>query len=154
MEFIISIVSVAIALSSFLISGAVLLVNLRKAKIETINTYLQNERDPCFIEARKTVYNLGKDYDPEEVDCLYGEKISVLISFYCQAAIMVEKGYLPFSFFKQYSGYAVCMLYRILEPHIKWRREKKANRHPDYAKMYEWLYNRICKGRGEGFLDK
>ena len=118
------------------------IISLTNSRIEAVNEYLKNDRDPAFIDVRKIVYSLPDNYDPKKVDEEIGAKIALLIISYQQAAILVKHKQLPFWLFKNnVSGHALTELFDKLKPFIEYRREKN----PCYAKEYEGLCDRIKK---------
>jgi len=116
---------------------------IERSKIEAVNAYYKNDRDPDFIEARRTVYNLPENYIPSDlIQDERGSKIAILILSYEQSGILVKEDQLPFWVFsKNAAGFAVVNFYRILAPYIEYRRGK----HPFFAINFESLRNRIVK---------
>jgi hypothetical protein len=138
MELALSIAGVLIAATSVAIS----LKALSHNKIEAINSFFSNDRDPGFIEARSIVHLLPEKYDPAAVLKEHGSQIAILILSYEQAGILVWKRQLPFYIFsKAGCGVAVVKSYKKLRPYI----EHKRTENPLYAKYFEYLCNRIIK---------
>lgn len=111
-------------------------------KIESLNLYFIQARDPFLIEGKKIIYDLSKEQ-------IIGtnEKVSHVINFYHHWGLMVKRHQLPFWIFFDKklgitsSGIAVIRTYNRLKPTIKMFR----NKNPKYAEYYEWLYNKLIK---------
>jgi hypothetical protein len=113
-------------------------------RIDAVNSYLENERAPYFLEARRVLHNTPEGYDPSELQQQIGNQIAFLVTSYEQAAILVKRKQLPFWIFKsQASGFALTRMYDKLRPYIEMRRLDN----PAYAKQYEDLYHRIKRAQ-------
>ena len=123
---------------------------LNHNKIEAVNAFYSNDRNPAFIEARRIVHTLTEKYEPSDVQKQYGSEIAVLILSYEQAGILVKKRQLPFWIFsKGGCGVAVVNFYKKLTPYITYKRKEN----PLYATNFEFLRNKIIsKGKLQNFI--
>jgi len=117
-------------------------ISYAHSKIETVNAFYLNDRDPNFIEARRIVHTLPEGYDPIKVREEHGKILTILILSYDQAGILVKKRKLPFWIFSEGGcGVAVVNFYEKLTPYIAEKR--KENRL--YATNFEYLKNKISE---------
>ena len=109
-------------------------------RIEAVNAFYSNDRDPNFIEARRIVHTLPDDYDPSDVQKNFGNQIAILILSFDQAGILIKKRQLPFWIFSRGGcGVAAVTFHKKLFPYIKYRR--KSN--PLYAVNFDYLVKKI-----------
>lgn len=117
-------------------------------KIEALNLYFIQAREPLLMDGKKIICDLQKD---EKIDLSCAddilEKVSHVTNFYHHWGLMVKRNQLPFWIFYDKksgitsSGIAVVRTYNRLKPTIQYFRRKNEQ----YAEYYEWLYNQIIK---------
>lgn len=124
------------------------ILSYKHNKIEALNLYFMQAREPFLMEGKKIVYALSKNQVIDtncENDIL--ERISHVINFYHHWGLMIKHNQLPFWIFLDKesgitsSGIAVIRTYNRLKPTIK----RFRNNNPKYAEYYEWLYNKLIK---------
>lgn len=115
-------------------------------KIEALNLYFIQAREPFLMEGKTIIYNLpegGKIDFSNSNDTL--KKVSHVTNFYTHWGLMVKRKQLPFWMFYDKktgitaSGIAVARTFNRLKPTIQYIRLKNKK----YAEYYEWLYNKI-----------
>ena len=119
-------------------------------KIEAVNAFYENERDPYFISARRAVHDMARiGYKPEEVLSLNAEDgkplanyVSYVVLSYNQAGTLVKKRQLPIWLFETASGVAAVQHFEVLKSYIIYRRE---NDTADFGLPYENLVKAIKK---------
>ncbi|MCL1953111.1 MAG: hypothetical protein FWF60_09830 [Oscillospiraceae bacterium] len=119
-------------------------------KIEAVNAFYENERNPHFINARRAVHDMSRaGYKPEEVLFLKAEDgtplanyVSYVVLSYNQAGTLVEKRQLPIWLFETASGVGAVQHFEALKPYIIYRRENDTT---DFGLPYENLVKAIKK---------
>ena len=111
-------------------------------RIEAVNAFYANDRDPNFIEARRIVHTLPDMYSPADVQKEFGSQIAILILSFDQAGILVKKRQLPFWIFsKGGCGVAAVNFYKKLLPYIRYKQKDNQL----YADNFKYLVERIIK---------
>lgn len=142
LSFIFSVLGAITGLIGLLIS----ILSYSHNKIEALNLYFIQARDPFLMEGKKIIYDLeigqviATDNDSDIVS-----RISHVINFYHHWGLMIKHKQLPFWIFYDSkfgitsSGIAVIRTFNRLKPTIKKIRMKNNK----YAEYYEWLYNEL-----------
>lgn len=140
---IIGVVSLVVSFAAFIISMKTYLKTLSIREAESIIHMYEYDRDPLFINARRSVRNMPDNYTPETLDDEYMElstDISICIITYQLIAVSLEKGLYPYDFLKNSAtAHTMLCLYDKLKPYIEHRRNSNKTYAENWINLCEKL---------------